>query len=71
MKSDLVKQAMGPLLFLLYINDISHEINSSIRLFADDTSIYIIVDFPVAAAHILNIDLARFAAKWLVNFNAN
>ena len=65
---------LGPLLLLLYINDIVHEINSSLRLFADDTSIYIIVDFPDSAAQILNIDLdriANWAAKWLVNFNAN
>ena len=58
----------------LYINDIVHEINSSIRLFADDTSIYIIVDFPDTAAQILNIDLERianWAAKWHVNVNAN
>ena len=44
------------------------------RLFADDTSIYKIVDFPDSAAQILNIDLERnanWAAKWLVNFNAN
>ena len=31
------------LLFLLYINDIVHVINSNIRLFADDTTIYIII----------------------------
>ena len=35
---------LGPLLFLLYINDIVEDIHSSIRLFADDTSLCIIVD---------------------------
>ena len=48
---------LGPLLFLLYINDIVTEILSKIRLFADDTSLYIIVDNPDAAAEILNTDL--------------
>ena len=65
---------LGPLLFILYINDIVHEINSNIRLFADDTSLYIIVDFPDSAAQILNVDLNRignWAEPWLVNFNAN
>ena len=32
---------LGPLLFLLFINDIVHDIGSSISLFADDTSLYI------------------------------
>ena len=39
----------GPLLFLLYINAIVEDINS-IRLFAEDTSLYIIVDDPIQAA---------------------
>ena len=65
---------MGPLLFILYINDIVHEIHSNIRLFADDTTLYIIVDFPDSAAQILNVDLHRisnWAELWLVDFNAN
>ena len=52
---------VGPLLFLLYINDIVNEINSNIRLFADNTSLYLIVDFPDSAAQILNIDLKRIS----------
>ena len=31
---------LGPILFLLYINDINENVQSSIRLFADDSIIY-------------------------------
>ena len=34
---------LGPLMFLLYINDISTGIGSSIRLFADDCVLYRII----------------------------
>ena len=63
---------LGPLLFLLYINDIVTDIHSCVRLFADDTSLYIIVDDPNNAAEHLNFDLEtinRWAEKWLVKFN--
>ena len=56
----------------MYINDIEKEINSSIRLFADDTSLYIIVDDPHDSAIKLNADLSRidmWASMWLVIFN--
>ena len=63
---------LGPLLFLIFINDIVTEIGFSIRLFADDTSLFIIVDNPDVAAEILNADLekiAKWAKAWLVKFN--
>ncbi len=63
---------LGPLLFLLYINDIVNDINSSIRLFADDTSLYLIVDTPETASRTINADLdtiTNWSNKWLVLFN--
>ena len=63
---------LGPLLFLLYINDIVHDIGSNIRLFADDTSLFIIVEDAITAAACLNNDpdkISQWAAKWMVTFN--
>ena len=63
---------LGPLLFLVYINDIVREIESNIRLFADDTSLSLIVDTPNEAANIINRDLTKidnWALTWLVTFN--
>jgi hypothetical protein len=65
-------QFWGLLFFIIYINDIVADINSSIKLFADDTSLYMIVDDPVDAAETLNTDLAKihdWSMKWLVKFN--
>ena len=63
---------LGPLLFLLYISGIVADIGSIIRLFADDSSLSIVVENPVSAAQILNSDLdkiAKWGKTWLVTFN--
>lgn len=50
---------LGPLLFLIFINDIVNNIISNIRLFAEDTSLYIIFDLQQQSADILNSDLDK------------
>ena len=60
---------LAPLLFLIYIDDIVMHINLTVRLFADDTSLYLIVDDPVKAARCLNADLDlihQWAERWLM-----
>jgi hypothetical protein len=49
----------GASVLKIYINDIVADINSSIKLFADNTSLYMIVDDPVDAAEALNTELAK------------
>ena len=64
---------LGPPLFLIYINDTVTNIKSTVRLFADVTSLYLIVDEPVEAARCLNSHLEliyRWAESCLVKFNA-
>ena len=63
---------LGPPLFLLFINDIVTDIGSNIRLFADDTSLFIIVENPDTTAELINLDLEKimtWAKTWLVSFN--
>jgi hypothetical protein len=65
---------LGPLLFIIFINDIVNEMNAEIKLFADDTSLYLIVDNPSDTAFLLNQDLnqiQRWSEKWLVKLNPN
>ena len=64
---------LGPLLFLIYMNDITDSIESDILIFADDTSLFATGHDPAQTAEILNRDLEKisiWATKWKVSFNA-
>ena len=65
---------LGPLLFLVFINDIVHVVNNcEIRIFADDTCLHIVVDNKDDAARLFNEDLQAietWANRWLVDFSA-
>ena len=64
---------LGPLMFLIYINDIGAEIKSSIKVFADDCLLYKRIKSPNDAnAH--QQDLNNFllwADKWQLKFNTS
>ena len=61
---------LGPLLFILYINDIADAIHSSTKLFADDTKLY----NSSTNHHILQKDLHSifdWAKMWQMEFNVS
>ena len=49
---------LGPLLFLIYINDLERNIKSNIKFLADDTMLFPTIKSPVITAEDLNHDLA-------------
>ena len=50
---------LRPLLFLIYINDIVNNIESVIKLFADDTSLSLALNNLDSRAELLNHDLEQ------------
>ena len=65
---------LGPLLFLIFINDIEVNLSSEVSLFADDTTLFKEFSNSKEVEKILNDDLTKIALWGLQNmveFNAN
>ena len=63
---------LGPLLFLIYINDLFDGLKSECKLFADDTFLLSAVNDIKTSANDLNENLEKignWAFKWKMNFN--
>ena len=63
---------LGPLFFLIYINDLSDGLTSNHKLLADDTSLFSVVHNINLAANNLNSDLMKISNwtfQWKMRFN--
>ena len=63
---------LGPLFFLVYINDLTENLKCNVKLFADDTSLFTVVQNPNTAANDMNDDLElikQWAHQWRMSFN--
>ena len=63
---------LGPLFFLIYINNLNAEISSIGKLFADGTSLFSVVQNKNNSASQLNNDLNKvsdWAYIWKMSFN--
>ena len=62
----------GPLLFLIYINDLPDNLSTNAKVFADDISLFYVVHDIATSFCDLNYDLNRvreWAFHWKVSFN--
>ena len=63
---------LDPLLFLIYINDLSDNLTSNAKRFADDTSLFSVVNDVNTSAKELNDDLKKdndLDFQWKMSFN--
>ena len=63
---------LGPLLFLVYINDLAVGLKCNVKLYADDTSLFTVVEDSNTAANDMNHDLdliSRWAYAWRMSFS--
>ena len=50
---------LGPFFFLIYINDPKNNLNSNVKLFADDTSLFSGIWDPLETANVLHNDFVN------------
>ena len=63
---------LGPLFFLMYISDLSSGLSSTTQLFADDTSLFLVIHDVTQSTNELNEDLEKIsnsAYQWKMSFN--
>ena len=63
---------LGPLFFLVYINDLTEDLKCNVKLFADDTSLFTVAREPDEAANHMNHDLGlirQWAQGWRMSCN--
>ena len=63
---------LGPLFFLIYINDLSGDLSSEAKLFSDDTSLFNVTHDINTLVNELNFDLKKvrnWAFQWKTSFN--
>ena len=58
---------LGPLLFLVYINDLRNELKSNVKHFTDDTSLFTMVKDKQESVDVLSHDLSLIS-KWAFNW---
>ena len=62
---------LGPLLFVMYINDLPRNLNTVAKMFADDTKVYVRSDTPDGARNLQgDLDtLQNWSDKWMLKFH--
>ncbi len=64
---------LGPLLFVIYINDLPEAVKSTVKIFADDTKLYRKVNNKEDAVNMQNDlgKLYKWSLEWQIQFNAS
>ena len=63
---------LGPILFLIYVNDVSFNISSTLRMFADDSKVYKELSNMTRDNEAIQLDvdhLLSWASKWQLRVN--